>query len=95
MKENATPRIRFCDEYEALIEEFIKVLAVWSQLRVFEGTAESAETLADVEVARADRRYSAALWALRLHSRECVLCEETLRDHVNGGGAPAATFGAS
>ena len=95
MKENATPRIRFCDEYEALMEEFIKVLAVWSQLRVFEGTAESAETLADVEVARADRRYSAALWALRMHSRECVLCEETLRVHVNGGGAPAATFGAS
>jgi hypothetical protein len=95
MKQNAACRIQFCDEYEELLGEFLRALAAWSQSREFRSQAGSAETREDARASRADQKYAAAVWALRMHSRNCVMCEETLRLHVNGGSAPAATLGAS
>jgi hypothetical protein len=99
MSENATSGIRFCDEYEELLDEFLKALAAFSQLQGFpdpqETIMETTHTPADLELARSDRTYAAALWALRTHSRNCVLCEETLRVQVNRRNASAAALGAS
>jgi hypothetical protein len=94
MSEKATSGIRFCDEYEELLDEFLKALAAFSQLQGFPDPQETTNTPADLELARSDRTYAAALWALRMHSRNCVLCEETLRVHVNRRNASAAALGA-
>jgi hypothetical protein len=91
----ATARMQFCDEYEELLGEFLKVLAAWSQLREFRSQdGGAAETPEAEELFRADRSYVAALWALRMHSQKCVICSETLRVQMNGGGAPAARLSA-
>jgi hypothetical protein len=88
MNDNARPRIRFCDEYEELLNEFLKALAAWSRLRGPDERFRSAH--ASAEMARGCQNYVAALWALRMHSRKCVICEETLRMHVNRDVAPLA-----
>jgi len=103
MNENVTSSIRFCDEYEELLEEFLKALAAFSQLQDFrehqatslDTPVKTMDTLADMELARTDRTYAAALGALRMHSRTCVLCEETLRLQVNRRNASAAALGAN
>jgi hypothetical protein len=94
--EKTTARIQFCDEYEKLLEEFLRALATWNQLRAFGSQGETLEeTRAAVELTRVGPRYAAAAFALRRHSRECLVCEETLRVQVNRGGASAATLPAS
>jgi hypothetical protein len=80
---NASHRIRFCDEYELLLEEFLKALAAWSQMRCFHEQCDATDSFAHSELARSCRNYVAALWALRMHSRHCVVCEEMLRIHIN------------
>lgn len=93
----AGPGIRFCDEYETLMVEFLRSLSAWSQLRGFEQTQSSrtrppAITITPAEGQRngSSDSYLAALWALRQHSRHCVFCEQTLRVYVNGGIGPTA-----
>jgi hypothetical protein len=86
MNENTTWRIRFCDEYEALWGEFLKIVAAWTQFHgLFSRQTEAEGTIADIELARIDYQYATALWALLAHTRRCVICKETLRVQVNGG----------
>ncbi len=91
------PRVRFCDEYEFLMAEFLRALSAWAQLRCFQKDPDpsdipahaSTATLTEAELARSCGSYVAAMWALRMHSRDCLLCEETLRVRVNGTAIPA------
>jgi hypothetical protein len=92
MNTETGPGIRFCDEYEWLMSEFLRTLSAWTQLRSFRHDSASASSaqpasvsssLAQAELARSHGSYAAAWWALRLHSRSCLLCAETLRA-VNG-----------
>jgi hypothetical protein len=97
---DARPGIRFCDEYESLMSEFLRSLSAWTQLRCFEqahvtiNSAPVAAPCAEVELARSRGSYVATLWALRKHSRNCLQCAETLRV-VNGGATPTSIFRAS
>ena len=110
MSENAGLEVRFCDEYENLMSEFVRALSVWTQLSCFQedpqpsksplradlSRAPSAPTnLAQAELVRSGEGYAAALWALRMHSRNCLLCEETLRVQVNGDIATTAKLNPS
>jgi hypothetical protein len=51
--------------------------------------------MAKAELARCRGSYIAAMWALRIHSRTCLLCQETLRVHVNGNTALPARLSPS
>jgi hypothetical protein len=88
MNENAPGQIRFCDEYEGLLEEFLQALMRWKQVH----RPGSAEAPGKIERLLAERGYIGALARLQAHSRECVLCEETLRVYmnVNDGSSSAA-----
>jgi hypothetical protein len=92
----AEPRVQLCDEYEVLLTEFLKVLTTWSQLREFgnEGVG-STGTPEPAALFRADRRYVAALWALRMHERTCAICGETLRVQAQQGVARPARISMS
>jgi hypothetical protein len=86
MNEDTRLGIRFCDEYEALLGEFLKTLAALSQLQsFFPHPMQGQRTVADIEVGRTHHRYAAAVLAVRSHTRECLICKETLRVRVNGG----------
>src|SRR5262249_11797904 len=99
MSPDAGPGIRFCDEYEHLMSEFLRTLSTWAQFRCFHETpplstdqpAPVNQPFAEVELARSRGSYAATLWALRLHSRSCLLCAETLRI-VNGEAMGPSTF---
>jgi hypothetical protein len=92
----AEPQIRLCDEYEALLGDFLKVLTTWSQLREFGDDSESSTaTREPTALFRADRRYVAALWALRMHERTCAICGETLRVQTQRCVARAARISVS
>jgi hypothetical protein len=105
MSDDAGPRIRFCDEYEKLMSEFVRALSAWTQLSCLPEAPSRSNTPSDspdtdlafvlvkphgparpakAEVVRSHESYAAAMWALRMHSRNCLLCEETLRVEVNG-----------
>jgi hypothetical protein len=105
MSTEAGSGIRFCDEYESLMSEFLRALSTWTQLRCLqEGPALSSSRsvpvnsiLAQAELPRSHASYAAALWALRLHSRSCLLCAEKLRMVngevvVNGEVSPSSAF---
>ncbi len=79
MNENALGQIRFCDEYEELLEEFLQALMKWKQF----DPPGSTEAPGKIELLLAGRGHVGALAALQAHSRECVLCEEKLRGYVN------------
>jgi hypothetical protein len=89
MDEKREANIQFCDDYEALFHKCLETLTRWNELRGFDAEFESTGMRADAEMRRAEQRYVAAFSALRAHARNCVLCEETLRVHVNGGAAAA------
>jgi hypothetical protein len=91
----ASPRIQFCDEYEELLTEFLKGLATCCQLRDLNEQLDSANALANTELARGGKNYVAALWALRMHSRKCLACQETLRLYLNRDTPPMAKLKAS
>jgi len=113
MSYDADPRVRFCDEYEKLMDEFVRALSAWTQMHCFQDdpspsdipshqlpaslahTHRSSGNLAKAELARSSGSYIAAMWALRMHSRACLLCQETLRVQVNGNAAPPARFSPS
>jgi hypothetical protein len=105
MSDDAGPRIRFCDEYETLMSEFVRALSVWTRLSCLPKELSHSNTPSDspvtdlvyvlvqphsparpakAELVRSRESYAAAMWALRMHSRNCLLCEETLRVEVNG-----------
>ena len=79
MKETEPGRIRFCDEYEGLLEQFLQALVTWKQVRGL-----------NIGVAP-EQEYTGLLLALQSHSQDCVLCEETLRVYVNANGETAST----
>jgi hypothetical protein len=81
MKVNAPGQIRFCDEYERLLEEFLLSLGKWKQVEASDRAKVQAEGSSEMMAAR--REYVWALVALQGHSRECSLCEETLRARIN------------
>ena len=91
MNVNAPGQIRFCDEYERLLEEFLHSLTKWKQAERSDRSKGHAERYAvghaqgpaEIELIVAQREYVWALVELQEHSRECLLCEETLRAHVN------------
>lgn len=83
MKVNAPDEIRFCDEYERLLEEFLHALARWKQVAGSDSGAEPAKERSEIELIPATQGYVGALVALQGHSRRCSLCEKTLRVHVN------------
>jgi hypothetical protein len=87
MNENAPGRIRFCNEYEELLKEFLRAWMRWKHGH----QPGSAETRGKMELLLAERGYIEALAALQVHSRECVLCEEKLRVYVNDSSSSAAT----
>jgi hypothetical protein len=88
--------VQRCDEYEALLTEFLKVLTTWSQLREFDNEdVRSRGTPGPAALFRADRRYVAALWALRMHERTCAICGETLRVQARRADARAARISVS
>ena len=108
MSNDAGPRVRFCDGYEYLMAEFLRALSAWTQLHCFQEDpplsnipsqqfpADLAATkLAKTELTRSCGSYIAAMWALRMHSRTCLLCQETLRVQVNGSAAPLARLSPS
>lgn len=108
MSDDAGPRVRFCDEYENLMDEFVRALSAWTQLRCFQEDPPPSNipshqfparlapgNLAKAELARCCGSYIAAMWALRMHSRTCLLCQETLRVQINGNAAPPARFSPS
>jgi hypothetical protein len=108
MSDDAGPRVRFCDEYENLMDEFVRALSAWTQLRCFQEDPPPSNipshqfpaklapgNLPKVELARCCGSYIAAMWALRMHSRTCLLCQETLRVQVNGDAAPPARLSPS
>jgi hypothetical protein len=91
MAENFGAEIRFCDEYENLLQHSLYTLTQWTQLRAFDDRPGSTGTRARSETQSAERNYVAAFSALRLHSRGCILCEERLRVHANSGLLSAAS----
>lgn len=95
MDERLATQLQFCDEYEELFQKCLQTLTQWTQLRAFEDRVSAAGTRAKSEAQTAERSYVAAFSALRLHSRGCMLCEERLRLHANGGGVSAAAYRAS
>jgi len=95
MKVNAPGQIRFCDEYERLLGEFLQSLTKWKQAESLERLAEDAQPLTEIEYMLAKQDYVWALVALQGHSRECLLCEETLRAHINVPDRSASAAGSS
>jgi len=100
MNADAGPGIRFCDEYERLMSDFLRALSAWTQMRSFQRSPGSPSSehpvcvispCAEAELARSHGGYTASLWALRLHSRSCLLCAETLRV-VNGEATKPSAF---
>jgi hypothetical protein len=91
MNEKPATEIRFCDEYERLLEQCLQALTQWTQLQAFDERPGSTGLRAESETQRAEGRYVAAFSALRLHSRGCILCEERLRVHAGGGPFAAAS----
>ena len=83
MKVNAPGQIRFCDEYERLLGEFLQSLTKWKQVESHDRSVREEEQPAEIEFILAKQEYVWALVALQGHSRECPLCEETLRAHIN------------
>lgn len=90
MSENLAANVQFCDEYEDLFHMCLEALTRWTQLRGLDDRPGSAGTSANSEVRHAEQRYVMAFSALRMHSRKCIFCEETLRTHVNAGHGTAA-----
>jgi len=101
MSDDAGPRVRFCDVYENLMAGFLRALSAWTQLHSFQEAPSPSNVtagqspanlvptdLANAELARTCGSYIAAMWTLRMHSRTCLLCQETLRVEVNGAVAP-------
>jgi hypothetical protein len=84
MNEKPATEIRFCDEYERLLEQCLQALTQWTQLRGFDDRPGFTGLRAESETQRAEGSYVATFSALRLHSRGCILCEERLRVHANG-----------
>ena len=80
---NAEGPIRFCDEYEQLLEEFLHALTAWKQVCGSDRPEWPMETRGKIEMLLAEREYIQALSALQVHSRECMRCEEKLRVYVN------------
>jgi hypothetical protein len=97
MRVKAPGQIRFCDEYERLLEEFLQSLRKWKQAEESDRAKVRAEGSAERNLMAVRREYVWALIALQGHSRECLLCEETLRAHINvpDRSAPAAGFSVS
>lgn len=83
MKENVLGQIRFCDEYERLLEEFLQSLTKWKECQGNEGRARTAKTTAEIELMLSKQEYVRRLIALQGHSRKCSVCEETLRAQIN------------
>jgi hypothetical protein len=81
--DNFAAEIRFCDEYEELLQQCLQALAQWTQLRSFDDRHGFTEMRAESETQRAEGSYVATFSALRRHSRGCILCEERLRVHAN------------
>ncbi len=90
MKVNEPRRIRFCDEYEGLLEQFLQALVTWKQVRSLNGVAAS-KAEGKMELLLTEREYIGSLSALWSHSQECGLCEEILRVQVNAKGGNAST----
>lgn len=91
MKENEPGRIRLCDEYEELLEQFLQALTRLKQMRDLNAGVAPGEAEGKIELLLREQEYLGTLSALRSHSQECVLCEETLRVYVNANGGNAST----
>jgi hypothetical protein len=89
------PQVQLCDEYQTLLREFLKALATWTQLREFSSEGGSTGTPQPAALFRADRRYVAALWAVRIHERTCMICGETFRCQAHAGATRAAGMSVS
>ena len=94
MKVNAPGQIRFCDEYERLLGEFLRSLTKWKQVESDRSVGEEGPPT-EIEFILAKQEYVWALVALQGHSRECLLCEETLRAHINVMDRSASAAGSS
>jgi hypothetical protein len=87
MNESLAANVQFCEEYEALFQLCLQALSRWNILRDFYRQYGFMEKPSNGELWRVERNYASAFSALRTHARQCVVCEETLRAHMNGGGA--------
>jgi len=90
MSDNLAVNVQFCDEYEDLFHNCLDALTRWTQLRDFDRRS-AAGGPASSDVSRAEHNYMTAFAALRWHSRSCILCEQTLRAHINAA-ADAPTY---